>query len=264
MSARSRQTQLLEYLARTPEVTVEEACRLLDASPATVRRDFQRLEDEGRATRTWGGVRGVELFPLSSVSNGAMPPYTLRGTRNSEAKRKIASAAARLVSDGDVVMVDGGTTTFCLAEFLAPRPVRILTNSLAIAQEIDRQRGSGRGAEVHLTGGMLYPESSAVVGPQAEAFLRRCHAKWAFLSVGGLDAQGATNHNELILSLERVMMAQSERVALLADSSKFGQRAMGRLCPYSEIHTLITERHTHRPELLDTIAAAGVQIIEEP
>src|SRR5690349_15829849 len=106
MSARNRQTQLLDYLARNPEVTVEEACHLLDASPATVRRDFQRLEDEGKAARTWGGVRAVELFPVPNIPNGAMPPYTLRGTRNSEAKRKIASAAARLVSDGDVVMVD--------------------------------------------------------------------------------------------------------------------------------------------------------------
>jgi DeoR family transcriptional regulator, aga operon transcriptional repressor len=60
------------------------------------------------------------------------------------------------------------------------------------------------------------------------------------------------------------MMAQSERVALLADSSKFGQRAMGRLCPYSEIHTLITERRDPRPTLLDAIAEAGVRIIEEP
>ena len=105
MSARSRQTQLLEYLARNPEVTVDEACLLLDASPATVRRDFQRLEDTGRATRTWGGVRALELFPVPTVTNGAMPPYTLRGTRNSEAKRKIAEGAVRL---DDVVMNDPG------------------------------------------------------------------------------------------------------------------------------------------------------------
>lgn len=263
MTARTRLKQLLEIVAGSEEVSVEDACRLLDVSPATARRDFQQLAEEGKVTRTWGGIRRVELpSPREEISR-TMPPYALRGTRNVEAKRRIAHAAARLVEDGDVLMVDGGTTTFFLSEFLATRPVRILTNSLSIAQEVDRCRQGGRGAEVHLTGGLLYPESSILVGPQSEAFLRRYNSRWAFLSVGGMDEEGMTNHNELILGAERVMMAQSERVVILADSSKFGQRAMTRLCPYSDIHVLITEKREPRHPLLDTVEAAGVRLLEE-
>jgi DeoR/GlpR family transcriptional regulator of sugar metabolism len=264
MTARTRLKNLLELVSRSEEVSVDDACRILDVSPATARRDFQQLAAEGKVTRTWGGVRRVELpSPRDEISR-TMPPYAQRGTRNSEAKYAIARAAARLVEDGDVLMVDGGTTTYFLAEFLATRPVRILTNSLPIAQEIDRRRDGGRGAEVHLTGGLLYPETSILVGPQSEAFLRRYHARWAFLSVGGMDEDGTTNHNEMVLGAERVMMAQSERVVILADSGKFGIRAMTRLCPYSEIHTLITEKREPRHPLLDVVEAAGVRLLEEP
>jgi DeoR/GlpR family transcriptional regulator of sugar metabolism len=119
--------------------------------------------------------------------------------------------------------------------------VKIVTNSIAIAHAIDRARGSRVGAEVFLTGGRLYPDAFALVGPQARAALAHYRAKWVFLSAAGVDGEGVTNSNELVVETEHVMIAQAERVVLLVDGAKFGVRAMVPLCALGALHTLVTD-----------------------
>lgn len=246
MKRRLRQRQILELLQSDPELSVEEACERLNASPATVRREFVALAAEGRVEKTWGGIRAT-----ATASPPAGPAaFTKRLAENAAEKRAIAEAAAALLTDGDVVMIDGGTTTFQLCEFIAHKRIRIITNSLVIAQEVDRRKGAQRGAEIYLTGGILQPESSVLSGPPAEAFLKRYHARWAFLSAAGVDAKEATNHNEAVLASERLMIEQSDRVALLIDHTKLGQRAMRALCPLSKVNHLFTG---------DTLAAREFQ-----
>ena len=89
---------------------------------------------------------------------------------------------------------NGGTTTSQMARWLAARPVRVVTNSLLIAHEIECQRMDAQGAEVFLTGGYLYPGSGLLVGPETVESVRRYRAVTAFLSVGGITEEGfATN-----------------------------------------------------------------------
>jgi DeoR/GlpR family transcriptional regulator of sugar metabolism len=237
MKRRLRHRQILELLQNDPELSVVEACERLGASPATVRREFVQLAAEGRVEKTWGGIRAKE-------SNGVSPTgptaFTQRLAENAAEKRAIAEAAAALLANGDVVMIDGGTTTFQLCEFIALKRIRIITNSLVIAQEVDRRKGPQRGAEVYLTGGILQPESSVLSGPPAEVFLKRYHAQWAFLSAAGVDGKDATNHNEAVLASERLMIEQSDRVALLIDHTKLERRAMCPLCPLSKVDHLFT------------------------
>lgn len=237
MKRRLRQRQILELLQSDPELSVEEACDRLGASPATVRREFVALAAEGRVEKTWGGIRAKQTNAIIPAGPAA---FTKRLAENATEKRAIAEAAASLLADGDVVMIDGGTTTFQLCEFIALKRIRIITNSLVIAQEVDRRKGALRGAEIYLTGGILQPESSVLSGPPAEAFLKRYHARWAFLSAAGVDAKEATNHNEAVLASERLMIEQSDRVALLVDHTKLGQRAMCVLCPWSKMDHLFT------------------------
>jgi DeoR/GlpR family transcriptional regulator of sugar metabolism len=236
MKRRQRQRQILELLQADPELGVDEACARLGASPATIRREFAQLAAEGRVEKTWGGVR------LKAADNSPTGPaaFHQRLTENAAEKRAIAEAASALLQDGDVVMIDGGTTTYQLCEFIALQPIRIITNSLVIAQAVDRLKGRRRGAEIYLTGGILQPESSVVSGPPAEAFLKRYHAHWAFLSAAGVDATEATNYNEAVLASERLMIEQSERVALLVDHTKLHRRAMCTLCSLSKVDHLFT------------------------
>ena len=171
-----------------------------------------------------------------------MVPSSLRDQLNADAKEAIARRAAQFVKDGDVVAIDGGTTTPRLAPYLANRPVRILTNSILIAHRIEQLRSGANGAEVFLTGGFVYPGSGLLVGPQAVANLREYHSRWAFLSVGGLDLQGATNTNQLVVESERAIIQHTDNAVILADHSKWGHRDMVRQCEWSEISRIITDQ----------------------
>ncbi len=236
MKRRQRQRQILELLQADPELAVDDACARLGASAATVRRDFAQLAAEGRVEKTWGGIR----LKVSAPEPAGPAAFHQRLAENAAEKRAIAEAASALLEEGDVVMIDGGTTTYQLCEFIALQRIRIITNSLVIAQAVDRLKGRQRGAEIYLTGGILQPESSVLSGPPAEAFLKRYHARWAFLSAAGVDAREATNHNEAVLASERLMIEQSERVALLVDHTKLGQRAMCSLCSLAKVDHLFT------------------------
>ncbi|MEI7956477.1 MAG: DeoR/GlpR family DNA-binding transcription regulator [Verrucomicrobiota bacterium] len=234
-----RHREILELLDVMGELSVPEVCSRLSLSPATARRAFAKLAAAGLAKKVWGGL--MRRNPATLPGND-MVPSSLRENLNAEAKDAIARQAAMLVEDGDVVAIDGGTTTLRLSSYLANRPIRILTNSILIAHRIEQLRHGPKSAEVFLTGGFVYPRSGLLVGPQAVANLRDYHSRWAFLSVGGLDPQGATNTNQLVVESERAMIEQTENAVILADHSKWDHRDMIRQCTWSEIFCLITDR----------------------
>jgi len=236
LKRRQRLRQLLDLLATREELNVDEACQLTDASEATIRRAFAELAQAGEVKKTWGGIRNTSAF------RGIAAPlaFTKRLARETAEKRAIAQAAAALPQDGDVLMVDGGTTTFQMAEFIAGRRLRVITNSLVIAQAIDQYQGSRRGAEVLVCGGTLQPESGIIAGPAAEAFLKRYRADWLFLGCAGVDAERVTNYDEAVLASERLMVERSAKLVLLADHSKFGRTAMCQLCATKELNHFFT------------------------
>lgn len=234
-----RNRGILELLDEVGQLSVADVCTRLSLSPATARRAFASIAADGQAEKVWGGL--MRRNP-TTAAGADMVPSSLRDKLNAEAKDAIARQAAMLVEDGDVVAIDGGTTTLRLSSYLANRPIRILTNSILIAHRIEQLRNGAKNAEVFLTGGFVYPGSGLLVGPQAVANLREYHSRWAFLSVGGLDARGATNTNQLVVESERAMIEQTENAVILADHSKWDHRDMIRQCDWSEISRLITNR----------------------
>lgn len=239
MNALMRKREILELLNQFGELSVSEICSRLSISPATTRRVFAQIAADGHAEKTWGGLK--HLGHGRRVAHD-MTPSRLRDKLNIKAKEIIARRAAKLVKDGDVVAIDGGTTTLRLAPHLANRPIRILTNSILIAHRIEQLRGGAYGAEVFLTGGFLYPDSGLLVGPQAVANLKEYHSRWAFLSVGGLDSLGATNTNQLVVESERAIIEHTDHAVILADHSKWGHRDMVRQCEWAEISHIITDQ----------------------
>jgi DeoR/GlpR family transcriptional regulator of sugar metabolism len=251
---RQRLRQLLEFTSSREELTVDEACRLTQASPATIRRAFAELAAEGEVEKTWGGIRRIQ----SARTLLAPPAFAARLAVHAEEKRRIAEAAAQLPRDGDVLMIDGGTTTYQLAEFIAGRRLRVITNSLVIAQAIDQFQGSQRGAEVLLCGGTLQPESGIVAGPAAETFLKRYRADWLFLGCAGVDAERVTNYEEAVLTSEKLMIERSARLVLLADQTKLGRAAMCELCPTKKLDHFVTSETAPR-KLIRQIESLGVE-----
>jgi DeoR/GlpR family transcriptional regulator of sugar metabolism len=232
-SVRSR--EILGFLRGREELTVEEACSLFHISPATARRDFALLVESGKAAKTWGGLRPLE------IQTSPMLPSGMRQGFFTGEKRRIAARAATFCKDGDIIFIDGGTTTLQLARWLANRPLRIVTNSLLIAHEIDRLSTESGGAEVFVTGGYLYPLSGLLVGPETTASLQKYKANVAFLSVGGIGEDGASNNHHLVVEVERVMLSRAERTVLLADHSKFGRHELVSECTWAEVHRIVTD-----------------------
>jgi DeoR/GlpR family transcriptional regulator of sugar metabolism len=251
---RQRLRHLIELLRTREELSVQQACDATGASAATIRRAFAELAESGDAEKTWGGIR-----PKAGITAITPPAFAARLSRNAGEKRAIGRAAAALIREGDVVMIDGGTTTFQMAEFIAGRRIRIITNSLVIAQAVDQWQGARRGAEVLLCGGTLQPESGIVAGPAAESFLKRYRADWLFLGCAGVDERQVTNYEEAVLGSERLMIERSARLVLLADASKLGRAAMCQLCPTRQLDWLVTSAPARHP-MPRKIMRLGVKI----
>jgi len=176
-----------------------------------------------------------------------------------DAKRAIAKTARSLVSPGQTVLIDGGTTTFYLAQELLGQPLQLVTNSLPIANLFLNDDN----VELILTGGLMYPRYGVLLGPTAEHILSTIHTKTLFLSVAGVHNNALYNQNLLLVQSERKMMEQAQEVVLLVDSTKFGQQALARLGDLAEVETVVTDSALsadHR----QAIQAAGCQLIIAP
>lgn len=255
MLSNPRQQQLIDTLAVRRFLRLDDAVKLTNASLATVRRDFAALAEAGVVQRFRGGIR----LPQSDT----MLPFALRDYLFSEAKQRLAQRAAALLRPGDVLFVDGGTTTAHLAACLPAIPLRIITNSVRLATMLDE--GNRRSNyEIYLTGGGLYPRSGLLTGPSAAAAVAQYRACWAFLSVGGLTRDGLFNTTESVVETERRMIAHAEKVVVVADHSKIGRTAMCRVCPLEEIDILITEDTAPVAPLREKLEASCVQCILVP
>ena len=240
MSRYRRWNELLELLAAAGQLQVEEAAKELGVSAATVRRDFDELARQQMLTRIRGGAvaQGV-TYDL---------PLRYKTERHPSEKQRIAAVAAGLVRPGQVIGLNGGTTTTEVARALATRPdlstgtsgpaLTIVTNALNIATELAVRQH----IKIVATGGVARPQSYELTGPLATGVIEQVRLDVAFLGVDAIDAvAGATAHHEGEASINRLMAQQADRVVVTADSSKVGRRAFARICTAAEIDVLVTD-----------------------
>lgn len=258
MSKKQRLQEIKDYLIHHSELTVDEACDIFKASPATIRRDFNFLIEKRKVEKAWGGITRLD----GTEQDTSMLTVAHRQTLFANEKNKIAERAASFIQDGDTIIIDGGTTTFFLTNYIAQKKIRVITNSILIAYQIDKDRNKNYGAEVFVTGGLIYPDSGLLVGPQAISNIKQYHANLAFLSVGGIQCEQATNSNQLVVETERAIIEQSERVIMLADHSKLGKRSMCQICTINEIDVLVTDYNEEKRDIIAEIGKAGVEVIE--
>jgi DeoR family transcriptional regulator, aga operon transcriptional repressor len=255
----ARWNALLELLAETGRVSVEDAANRLEVSQATIRRDFDQLAQQQMITRTRGGA----------VANGVSYDLPLRykTARHSAEKQRIGAAAAALVEPGMVVGLNGGTTTTEVARALAMRAdlnsdqrgpaITVVTNALNIANELVVRPH----IRVVTTGGAARPQSFELIGPIAASMLQTVAVDVAVLGVDAIDHQhGASTHNDGEAAINQIMADRADRVIIAADSSKLGQRAFARICAISQVDTLVTDS-TATEEQTGVFADAGVKVI---
>lgn len=249
MKAAERQLRIRQMLEARDFVALETLCREFATSESSIRRDLDLLEKENLLRRVYGGAM--------SVTHGAasMAEPAAEQNRCPGEKQRIARAVAALVSDGQTVILDGGSTVAAVAQELVSKSLHIVTNSLPIAEIFaDRQN-----IELTLTGGYLDPRHRILLGPFCEQMLSGLRADLLILGVGAITQAGFSNNNTLIVGSEQKMIEAASRVIIVADRTKFGRGGMIPVAPLTAASIVVTNREAPI-EQIDWLRENGVEV----
>jgi DeoR family transcriptional regulator, aga operon transcriptional repressor len=244
-----RRQHILSLVQNHGRVLVGELSRNLGISQITIRKDLEYLQAKGLVQRTHGGALRIQSSALFD------PTLQEKQKQHFQEKQRIAIAAARMVEEGQCVMLDSGTTTTAISHELRRfSQLTVITNAMNIAAEL-----ATTNLEVILIGGILRKNSFSLVGPLAEDVLKEMHADILFLGVDGFDPEaGLTTPNFLESRVNRAMVRAARRVVAVCDSTKFNRRSLSRIVAPDSIHSVITDRGIDRA----TEAALRSQNIE--
>ena len=249
MNSNPRQLKLLNTVRARGSITVEQLADMLEVTLQTVRRDVQRLADEGLLARFHGGVR----VPSSTTENIG---YQQRETLHAEGKARIARRVAELVPNDCSLILNIGTTTEAIAKALMRHTgLRVITNNLNVATILS----DNPNCEVIVAGGSVRLRDRAIVGEATVDFIRQFKVDIALIGVSSIEADGTLRDFDLReVKVAQTIIAQSREVWLAADASKFNRPAMVQLAELSQIDCLFTDAEPP-PPFPELLAGAGVR-----
>lgn len=261
MRKHERFNAILERIAQEGSVDVEELVTDFEVSPATARRDLDELADQQLISRTRGGaVAGSVSYDL---------PLRYKNARQSDQKRRIADRAAQLIEPRSVVGFNGGTTTTEVARSLSSRAdlaegetgalnsLTVVTNALNIASDLAVRRQ----LKVVVIGGVIRPHSFELVGHFARPVIEAMTIDLLFIGVDAVSAKyGAATRHDDEGEINQEMANRAQRVVVVADSMKLGQRAFCTICPPAQIDTLLTDDGAD-PVVVREFEDAGIEVI---
>jgi DeoR/GlpR family transcriptional regulator of sugar metabolism len=223
----------------------------LEVSESTIRRDLEELETQGLIQRIHGGA--VLVKPELKQAS----PFDLRQTSHNYEKDLVGRAAAEWVRDGEVIFLDGGTTTQSMVPYLLDRlNLTVVTCGLNIACALS-DRAS---ISTIVIGGELHVPSQSFIGPTAVEALGAIRCDRAFIGTGGISAEhGVTNRFLGFVEIKRKAMEISRQAAVVTDGSKIGIATLGHVAPVEAFDLLVTDTSAPKDEL-ERIAARSVEI----
>lgn len=246
-----RHELILKKLQESGRVSIDELAAVTRVSGVTIRKDLKILEDKNLLFRTRGG---------GSLNN----PYTIERPINEKEfihekeKEFIAKAALSIIGDNDSIIIGSGTTAFALARALHPaKRLTVITPAVKVTLEL-----SGKpNVEVLQLGGLIRPNSSSVAGFQAENTLEDISCGILFLGIDGIDLEfGLSITNFAEASLNKKMINSAHVVAILADSSKFGRRGLGKVCDLEQVSYVVTDSGVST-KVVSQLEERGVKVI---
>ncbi|WP_431774118.1 DeoR/GlpR family DNA-binding transcription regulator [Streptomyces cucumeris] len=251
MLRETRHEKLLSILGEEGVLPIGEIASRLGISEATARRDITELGRTGRLTRVYGGA-------VAAPSPDEERPFSEVAVDDLAEKQAVARRAAELVADGDVVLLDIGTTTLQLAKQLRGRPVTIVTSNLAVYDEL---RDDPR-VTLILLGGQVRANYRSVVGFLTESNIRQLHVGRLFLGASGVLPDGSVlDSTHVEVPVKRAMLEATREVVLLVTTGKFpGETGLARICGPRQIDTLITNTRSD-PATLDVFREADVEVL---
>jgi DeoR/GlpR family transcriptional regulator of sugar metabolism len=248
MLAQRRYELIVERLRSAGPVAVGSLAEQLQVSEATVRRDLGRLQRLGLLTRVRGGAA-----PTTSLE----PPFAEVATGEHRARDDVARRAAELVQDGDVLLLDIGTTVHRLATHLHGRPLTVMTTNLAVYEELVPDPD----IELIVLGGVVRRNYRSLVGFLTEDCLRQVRADRLFLGTSGVRTDGTVIDTTAVeVPGKRAMIAAADQVVLVADDSKFPGTGYATVCGPGALDVVVTTAAADG-ETLEALRAAGVEVL---
>jgi DeoR family fructose operon transcriptional repressor len=239
-----RQAAILQFLTEKGVASVAALAQEFHVSEMTIRRDLAELEGQRALQRTYGGatVYDPAIFEVSLQA---------KTTQFVEEKRRIGKAAAELVNDGDIIILDAGSTTMLVAKYLKAKRITVITNALNIAADLS----DCANIELYIAGGHLRQGVLAIVGPETAQFFANIRADKIFMGVDGIDLRGGVMVPDLNEAHTKRAMAQSAKeLVVVADHTKIGRSTLSTIVPLAKVDKIITGREADT-RLLDELRA---------
>jgi DeoR family transcriptional regulator of aga operon len=249
-----RRQHMLDFIRAKDFVRIQDLAREFRVSEVTVRSDLDILARDGSVRRVHGGV-------VALLANRKETAFEERTASYELEKRQIAKAAVDMLSDGDSVILDAGTTTMAIAHALADRSdltgITVFTPGLNVALALERAIPR---IQVVVTGGTLRPQQHSLVEPLNTLILERVRANIAFLGCNGFDpALGIMATSLPDAMLKQAIIAAARRIIVVTDASKFTQSAVLSFCAYDAVDTVLTAGQVDA-EALSLLRDAGVHV----
>ena len=246
-----RQQQIQIMVEEQGRVLVPELSAYFNVSEATIRRDLEELDREGKIHRTHGGAVRIEA-PKE-------PPIMKRIEDHKEEKERIGKAAVELINDGETIFLGSGTTVIHVAKNLLPDiHLTVITNSLPVVNEL----ASHPGIELIVIGGMLRQSELSMVGHVAEQAVREFRADRVFLGMFAIDVDcGFTNDYPPEIMTDRAIIDIAPQLIVLADYSKFGRVSSMLVAPITAADVIITDQSTPH-YIINELCEKDIQVIQ--
>ena len=236
MHAAEREQLILSLMGDRGFIAFQDLEARVAASPATIRRDLERLETAGVINRVRGGARLIRQAEHSGSQLSGVP-FHENLSRNLQAKQAIGRAAAELCRSGDSIIIDGGSTTLQMCPHLEQLSLQVLSNSLHIVSALLPQSGTS----IMMPAGMLFREQNIILSPYEEDGISRFRASRMFMGAAAVGQHGVMQTDVILVQAERRLRGLADELVLLVDSSKFEAQTGHVVCGLEEIAVLITD-----------------------
>jgi DeoR family ulaG and ulaABCDEF operon transcriptional repressor len=257
MLEKQRQQLILDILAEQQFASVRALSSQLSASEATIRRDITKMAANGLLNKIRGGAEVIGDSTARAKRGRVEGSFFLAHKEiHASNKRRIAERAVELIEDDEAIIINGGTTTYMMGKFLVERNLSILTNSFVLAQYLT-DNGSN---QVTVPGGEIYRKQGIILSAFENDTIQHYHGSKMFTGTPGISEQGVTESDPLLIRAEQKLKKQSDKMVVLADSSKLGKRSNFIFTPLSEVDVLITDSNAD-PDIIRQFEAQGVEVI---
>jgi len=256
MLEKQRQQLILDFLDESTYASVKTLCEKLNSSEATIRRDLNKLDKTNKIKKIRGGaeVLNPKNKDKNSIVSGSA--FIVDKEKNSKTKRLIAQKAVELCNDNDSIIINGGSSTYMMAEFLQNREMNILTNSFVLAHELIQNSNN----QVTLPGGEIYRKQSIILSSFENDTIDHYHGSQMFMGSPGISEYGVMETDPLLIRAEQKLRRRAEKLIVLADSTKVGVKGNLIFSSLANVDVVITDSNAD-PKMLSHFEKEGIEVI---